>query len=439
MGSGITSGRAARMWKVGALTTQVGSSYLLQGLLKPFRSVGAHERDLLDTHVRNALRIVESSRELRGAFTKAVQMLSMRDDLFPGEALEVLSSVQSAVPPMDARTIRRQIERELGRPPEKVFHRFWPEAFAAASLGQVHRAELADGEPVVVKVQYPGVEKTVGEDLRNIGALLDVMTRIARDVLGQNVDTAEITAELETRLREEIDYTQEARNLELFGELFEDDDEIEIPEVIPELSTRRVLTMTFLDGYPLADVLAPGVDRELKDWVALKYTRTVLRQILRFGALHTDPHPGNYLVTYHPRLGILDFGSIRTFPDALRLAYLDLCRGLLAGKDEAVADACVRLGFLGEGDDPAPLLGILRVLLEPVLVDREYAPGEYRSIERAMSAAQVALEHRLFRAPGHRVFLLRALVGLESWVKQLGTVANWRRLLEEEVTAATLR
>jgi len=436
MSSGITSGRALRFFKVGSLTTQVGSSYLWQGLLRPFRSIDAHERDLLDTHVRNAVRIVESSKELRGAFTKLVQMLSMRDDLLPSEALGILSVVQSSVPPMDARLARRQIEKELGKPPEKIFRRFWPKAFAAASLGQVHRAELHDGTPVVIKVQYPGVEKTVEQDLENIGALLEVLGRIGRDVMRQEIDVAEITAELEARLREEVDYRHEARNAARFAELFAEDPEIEIPVVFPELSSRRVLTMGFVEGYPIADVLAPGIDRELKDWVAIKYVRALLRQIFRFGVVHTDPNPGNYLVTFHPRLAILDFGSIRVLPDELRRAYVDFARALLDGDEIGLTDACRRLGFLGENDAAGPFLEILRNLFEPVLVDDDYDPAGYRSIDKAMQAAQLAVEHRLFRAPGHRVFLMRALVGLESYVKQLGTVTNWRRIFAQEIRAA---
>ncbi|MGH7819828.1 MAG: ABC1 kinase family protein [Candidatus Binatia bacterium] len=433
----IISGRALRMWKVGALTTQVGSSYLFTNLLKPFRSVDAHQRELLDTHVRNALRIVESSKELRGTFTKLVQMLSMRDDLFPAEALDVLSVVQSSVPPMNPKVIRRTIEAELGEPPERLFRRFWPDAFAAASLGQVHRAELRGGEPVVVKIQYPGVEKTVEQDLRNVDALLEILTRIAGDVFRHEIDAAEVGRELRERLREELDYEQEARNLRRFRGLFADDEEIEIPEAHAELSTRRVLTMGRIDGYPMVEMLAPGVDRELKDWIAIKYCRTLLRQVLRFGVLHTDPHPGNYLVTYHPHLGILDFGSIRTFPDPLRRAYVDLCRAFLERDEDGIAEACRRLGFLGETEPPGPLISVLECLLEPLLVDREYDPAEYRSIDKAVRAAQTVIENRLFHAPGHRVFLLRALVGLESYVKQLGTVANWRRIFAEEVEAAS--
>jgi predicted unusual protein kinase regulating ubiquinone biosynthesis (AarF/ABC1/UbiB family) len=436
MTQSITSGRARRMFKVGTLTGQVGSSYLWQSFLRPFRSLDAHQRELLDAHVRNALRIVESSAELRGAFTKLVQMLSMRDDLFPTQAIEVLAAARSSVPPMPYRMIRERIRAELGKPPERLFKHFEREAFAAASLGQVHRAELESRQTVVVKVQYPGVEQTVEEDLQNLRALLQALTRLGRDVMRQRIDTTGVHRELAERLREELDYRREAANIERFRALFAEDDEIEVPEVFAELSTRRVLTMSFLEGYPLADVLAPGVDRDLKDWVAIKYFRTVCRQILRFGVLHTDPQPANYLVTYHPKLGILDFGSIRVFSEELRVSYVRLARALLAKDRSEMVTACRALDYLGDGDSPDAMITILENLLEPLLEDREYDFARYRSLDKAMEVAAVAVEKGLYRTPGHRVFLVRALVGLDAYVKQLGTVANWRRIFEEEVEAS---
>ena len=306
--STLARGRAKRVLKVGTLTTSVGSSYIWQALKRPFQAKDRHQRALLDTHIRNALRIVESSKELKGAFMKAVQMLSMRDDILPQEALDVLKIVQSDVPPMSYAEIRSQLEAELGAAPEKLFASFEKEAFAAVSLGQVHRAVLKSGDNVVVKVQYPGIEETVEQDLQNLKALLDIVTLIGRDVMRQDIDQSEIYQELEERLHEELDYVNEAKNIALFQRMFSDDDEVLIPRVFPALSSRRVLTMSELEGYRFAEILAPGVEQSLKDWVCIKYFRVFWRQVFEFGTLHTDPHPGNYLVTYHPKLAILEIG-----------------------------------------------------------------------------------------------------------------------------------
>ncbi len=423
----LTRGRAKRVLKVGELATSVGSSYVWQALRWPFRSADKREQALLDTHIRNAIKIVERSKELRGAFMKLVQMLSMRDDILPTEALQVLSVVQSSVPPMDYAVIRKQIVRELGRPPEAVFASFDEEAFAAASLGQVHKARLKTGEEVVVKVQYPGVEETVKQDLQNIKALLQTFTLIGRDVMRQKIDESDVYRELEERLHEELDYVNEAKNIALFQKMFRDDDEVIIPQVYPDVSSRRILTMTLVEGYPFQDILSPGVDQSLKDWVALKYFRVLWRQIFEFGVLHTDPHPGNYLVTYHPKLAILDFGSVRIFPEEIRKAYHRMAKAILARDEATMADCFVRLGFLDPGEQPKALVRIMYVIFEPVLQDRRYDPRNFNSVEKGMEIAAIGFENRLFKAPGHRVFLARALMGLDAYLKQFGTVTNWHR------------
>jgi len=435
----LTTGRTRRALKVGSLTTQVGGSYLLSALKRPFQTRDERQREMLDTHLKNAVRIVERSQELKGTFLKLMQMLSMRHDLLPAEVLDILSVVQSDVPPMPFEMIRAQIVRELGKPPEKLFASLDEQAFAAASLGQVHRGRLSSGEEIVVKVQYPGVEDTVAQDLKNVKALLHTFTLIARDVLRQPVDVGEVYHELDERLGEELDYENEARNTTLFREMFRDDDEIVVPEVYPELTSRRVLTLSYVEGYKLADVLAPGVDQELKDWVAVKYFRTLWRQIFEFGTVHTDPHPGNYLVTFHPKLAILDFGSIRIFPEPIRRAYLALARGLLDRDHATMAEALLALGFIGRGDDPKPMIEMLEIFFEPAFQDRDYDPREYNSVDRAMSAAVIRLEHRVFRSPGHAVFLSRALVGLDAYLQQFGTVANYHRLFEACVSQAEKR
>jgi predicted unusual protein kinase regulating ubiquinone biosynthesis (AarF/ABC1/UbiB family) len=262
-------------------------------------------------------------------------------------------------------------------------------------------------------------------------ALLHVFTLIARDVLRQKFDASEIYQEMEERLQEELDYVHEANNLALFQRLFADDDEVLIPHVHPDFSSRRVLTMEFIDGYKLQDILAPGIDKELKDWVAIKYFQITWRQICEFGILHTDPHPGNYLVTYHPKLAMLDFGSVRVFPEKIRKSYHDLAKAILARDEKTMARCFVLLGFLNPGADPAPLVRVMYIIFEPVLEDRPYDPRDFDSVSKTMEITTIGLENRIFNAPGHRLFLVRALLGLDSYIHQFGTVTNWHRLFRE--------
>ena len=435
----LTQGRAKRALQVGSLATSVSSSYAWNALKQSFQSADAKERELFELHLKNALKIVEGSHELRGAFMKLIQILSMRSDLFPTEVLDILAVVQSSVPPMDYELIRTQVKSELGKEPEQLFRSFDKNAFAAASLGQVHRAQLRSGTQVVVKVQYPGVGETVEQDLKNLKALLNALTLIARDVMRQNFDATELYQEMEERLREELDYVNEAKNIAIFQRLFAGDDEVIIPRVYPDFSSRHVLTLERIEGYKFQDVLAPGVDRELKDWVAVKYFEITWRQICSFGVLHTDPHPGNYLITYHPKIAILDFGSVRLFPDEIRAGYRRLAQAVLAQDEKTMAECFLELGYLDPGDDPEPLVRIMYLLFEPVLEDRPYDPRDFHAVERAREVTNISLRHRIFKTPGHRLFLVRALLGLESYVQQFGTMTNWHRIFRRCVTVTSKR
>jgi len=249
-------------------------------------------------------------------------------------------------------------------------------------------------------------------------------------VMRQKIDQSEVYRELEERLHEELDYINEAKNIALFQKMFRDDDEVIIPDVYPDLSSRRVLTMSLVEGYAFKDILGPGVEQSLKDWVAIKYFRVLWRQIFEHGVLHTDPNPGNYLVTYHPKLAILDFGSIRIFPEPIRKAYHQLARAILAGDRATMADCFVRLDFLDRDDDPEPVFRIMSIVFEPVLDDQVSDPRDYNTVERGMEIAAIAFEHRIFKDPGHRVFLARALMGLDAYLKQFGTVTNWHRVFK---------
>ncbi|HLI79399.1 MAG TPA: AarF/ABC1/UbiB kinase family protein [Candidatus Binataceae bacterium] len=432
----LTTGRARRAMKMGELASQVGYSYLWTSLRRPFLNAGARERELLETHIKNARRIVEGSAQLRGAFLKLIQMLSMRHDLLPSEALDVLKATQSGVPPMSYPMIAEQIRKELGRKPEQLFRNFDQTAFAAASLGQVHRAKLKDGRDVAVKVQYPGVEGTVDQDLKNLKILLTTLGSIARDVMRQKVDDRTIYSELEVRLKEELDYYLEARNMTEYGKFFADDPDIIVPEVVKDLSSRRVLTMTFIDGYPLIDVLGSVVEEDLRRWVARKCSEFAWRQVLEFGVLHTDFHPGNYLVTFHPKLGVLDFGSVRRFSEPVRKGYLQVAKAIIDEDDKSLAAGMVKLGYIDRAQDPAPMLQVMRILFEPMYTDGEFDPASYDTVKKAQQVGELALENKLYKSPDHSVFLMRALVGLEGIITRLGVKENYRSIFERCVERA---
>jgi predicted unusual protein kinase regulating ubiquinone biosynthesis (AarF/ABC1/UbiB family) len=186
----------------------------------------------------------------------------------------------------------------------------------------------------------------------------------------------------------------------------------------------------------LSDIFGQGTDLELRTWVARKYYELVWRQILEFGVLHTDPQPGNYLVTWHPRLGVLDFGSVRHFSEAVRGASLQLAEAIIERNDRALATALLKLGYLDREQDPAPMVQIIYILFEPVIADRLYHPDEYDAVAKATTVGELAFEHKLYKSPRHSIFLLRALIGLDGIMKGLRVKMNYCALFKECVRDA---
>jgi len=427
----IREGRARRLWSVGSLSGAIGGSYLWQMLRRPFRSDDDAKTSLLAAHVRNAERLIEGSSELRGAFTKLVQMLSMRTDLLPAEAVDVLAAARSSVPPMPFEKVRDVLEAELGSSVDRLFARFDTSAVAAASLGQVHRARLVDGTEVAVKVQYPGIERSVGQDVKNLKALLRVLARLGAEVTRRTIDVDGVARELEERLLEELDYRIEADNAETFRRLLADDPEIVVPRVHRSHSATRVLTLDWVEGYPLEHVMAPGMDRSVQDWCAEKLFRLFYRQVLELGVIQTDPHPGNYHVTHHPKLVMLDFGSVRRLPDDVRLGYVALARAIVSDDEAAIAAAGRRLGFVA--DDATTFVDVMRLAAEPLRIDAPTNARDYDVVERATRAMEMHLHGPPILAPGHHVFISRALIGLDGYLRAFGTERNWHAILRDQL------
>jgi len=189
--------------------------------------------------------------------------------------------------------------------------------------------------------------------------------------------------------------------------------------------------MTYVDGYRLGDVFGLATDAKLRAWVARKYYCLLWRQILEFGVLHTDPQPGNYLVTYHPKLAVLDFGSVRHFSEPVRKSSLALAQAIIAGDDRAMAAALVKLGYLDRAQEPAPMVKIIYMLFEPVITDRAYHPDEFDAIGKAAAVGEIAFEHKLYKSPRHSIFLIRALIGLDGIMKGLDAKMNYAALFRE--------
>lgn len=291
----------------------------------------------------------EALEELGPAFVKLGQILSTRADLLPPAYIVELERLQDQVPSEPFDQIRLTVERELGTTIELAFRHFVEVPLAAASIGQVHAAELPDGTRVVVKVQRTGIERTIVEDLD----ILSGMARMgeARSPLLRQADVTGLVKEFSWTIRSELDYRREAANADLFHSALNDGVTVRIPKSFPTHSSRRVLTMERIDGERIDQMRKRAVNGVSPEEIAHRLVGTTADQILRIGTFHADPHPGNFLVCANGALGILDYGMVGTIDERLRERLMLLAIAVSARDSTRIVDELALLGVLSAGWD----------------------------------------------------------------------------------------
>src|SRR6476659_1204396 len=266
--------RFRRLRMLGTLQAQIAAAYAFYWLRGWFKGADESKKLLAETHWRTAMRILDSMSYLRGAAMKVGQTLANFPDIAPREFVETLEKLHYTAPPMHWSLLKEMVFNELNEEPENLFSAFDKRAFAAASLGQVHAARLKTGEEVAVKIQYPGIARTIREDIRNL-LLCMLPGRLSREW----ESTKEQLDDVRVRLERETDYEQEAGSLERVRKLFHEDDGIIVPRVYPQYSTARVLTMERLPGVHLDAFLATDPSQELRNEFARKITRFLYRML----------------------------------------------------------------------------------------------------------------------------------------------------------------
>jgi predicted unusual protein kinase regulating ubiquinone biosynthesis (AarF/ABC1/UbiB family) len=376
---------------------------------------GAHANDL-----RQALG------GLKGPLMKVAQMLATIPDALPPEYAEELAKLQASAPPMGKPFVRRRMASELGPDWRSRFAEFDLEAAAAASLGQVHRATLPDGRLAACKLQYPNIESAVDADLAQLKILFAVYRR-----WDKAIDTSRIYEEIAERLREEVDYEREARHIALYEHILSGEPQVSVPDVVPELSTRRLLTMGWLTGRPLMEFRS--ADQETRNQIAIAMFRAWYIPFYRVGVIHGDPHPGNYTVRGDLGVNLLDFGCVRVFPPSFVKGVTDLYWALARGDRDLAVSAYERWGFRGLSNEMIDVLnewaGFLYGPLmkdEPRLIQQTNS-GQYGR-EVAQKVHQKLRELGGVTPPREFVFMDRAAVGLGSVFMHLKANINWYRL-----------
>ena len=371
---------------------------------------------------------------LKGPLMKVAQILTTIPDALPPEYAAELSELQANAPPMGWPFVRRRMAGELGPDWQSRFTSFGQEAAAAASLGQVHKAVLPDGQVVACKLQYPDMPSTVEADLRQLKIAMAIYHR-----MDNAIQNDEIYKELSERLREELDYLREAAQMRLYHAMLDDIADVHVPTPIAELTTSRLLTMTWLDGGPLQRWIDSDPPLEARNRVAEALFRAWYVPFYRYGVIHGDPHLGNYQVRPDGAVNLLDFGAIRVFPASFARGVIDLFEAIRDKDDEKAAIAYRNWGF----DDITPtkvtvLNGWARFLYEPLLDDRvrriqENEDGQYgRTVAEGVHSGLKSIGG--VRPPREFVLMDRSAVGLGSVFLRLKAELNWSRLYHE-VTA----
>ena len=376
---------------------------------------------------------------IKGPLMKVAQLLATIPEALPKEYVQQLTQLQSNAPAMGWPFVRRRMAAELGPAWRAKFASFEQTAAAAASLGQVHRATaIEDPAPLAVKLQYPDMQSAVEADLNQLKLVFGLYERYDRAI-----STGQIHAEIAARLREELDYGLEARHMALYGRMLADETQVHVPVSVPALSTRRLLTMGWLDGEPLLGFVDAHL--ELRNQLAHNMFRAWYVPFYFYGVIHGDPHLGNYSVRPDGSVNLLDFGCIRTFQPSFVQGVIDLYHALMRSDRDLAVHAYETWGFKNLAAETIEILNRWAAYVYAPLMDdrarkiQDTSTGVYGR-EIAETVHQDLRKIGGVAPPREFVFMDRAAVGLGSVFLHLKAEVNWHRLfnslIEDFSTAA---
>jgi predicted unusual protein kinase regulating ubiquinone biosynthesis (AarF/ABC1/UbiB family) len=416
------SARAARYARVGA---NVGA---LAARMASNRLTGARDGRT------QALALASALGSLKGPLMKVAQMLATIPEALPADYAEALMKLQAQAPPMGAAFVKRRMQAELGPNWRARFADFDLHPAAAASLGQVHRAVAHDGERLACKLQYPNMASAVEADLVELDLIFSIHRR-----MGAVIDTSEIAGEIGARIREELDYDREAKLAALYQIMLAPSPHIRVPRVFNELSTKRLLTLEWLDGDRL--VTFEDAPQAPRNAIATALFDAWWRPFSRYGIIHGDPHLGNYTIAAEGErvaaLNLFDYGCIRIFPARFVGGVVDLYRGLRDDEEARIVHAYETWGFVGLKRQTIEALNIwARFIYGPLVDDRVRTiadgvkPGSYGRHE-AFAVHQALKAQGPLTVPREFVFMDRAAIGLGGVFLRLRAELNFHRLFEQ--------
>jgi predicted unusual protein kinase regulating ubiquinone biosynthesis (AarF/ABC1/UbiB family) len=398
---------------------QVGKNYAAHYL----KSLTGNGDDSTDLYRKTAEDMFGQFTKLRGTALKIAQSFSIDQGFLPEEFSEVMSKAQYQVPPINRTLVRSIIKRELGQYPEQLFESFNTEAIAAASIGQVHRATLKDGTDVAVKIQYPGVRDTISSDIA-------LAKTIFKQLVAKGTDLTPYIEEVQNTLLKETDYTQEGQSIDRFHKRFSSSDVV-TPEWVPDYSTERVLTMTYIDGVHLNEFLSNNPDQNEKNKFGQLLWDFFHDQIKDRKEVHADTHPGNFLFTNDGKLGVIDFGCVKSFPQDFFMNYLKLLPTHLNRIDDEIKALYKELNvLLGDPEEDKKEKEVFEfcknygyTFAMPYLTDTfNFGDKEYKSMLKGYTKNPPFSNKP--RGNKHFIYTTRVHLGLYHLLMTLGATVN---------------
>jgi predicted unusual protein kinase regulating ubiquinone biosynthesis (AarF/ABC1/UbiB family) len=429
-GVAVPQSRIARLVGLGLAAGELAVGGAVEGL----RRLGSPARTGAGSvflTAAGAERLAARLARLRGAAMKLGQLLSLEGDhLVPPEFAGALAQLRAGASPMPRDQLHRVLGREWGAGWARRFAHFDEDPIAAASIGQVHRARTVGGAELAIKVQYPGVARSIDGDVDNVAVLLRLL-----NLLPLGIDVAGLAAEAKRQLHAEADYLAEGRHLARYRRLVADEPGLLVPRVYPELTTARVLAMQYVVGEPLEALAAADVPQRSRDAVGAALQRLLYRELFEFRTMQTDPNAGNYLWDAPTgRLALLDFGATQQLPRELVDRYRRITRAVLARDRARIASVAAEIGYLGVDDPPRrveAVVDVIELVCEPLRNRGAYDFGASDLPARAHELGfDLAFRQGLLRTPPPQtLFLHRKLVWNYLLLKRIGARVDARALV----------
>jgi predicted unusual protein kinase regulating ubiquinone biosynthesis (AarF/ABC1/UbiB family) len=429
--SDVPQSRLGRLARIGFAAGELAVGGAIEGLRRLGKPTDPKAGSAMFT-VGAARRLAERLSKLRGAAMKLGQLISLQgEEVLPPEFAQALAVLRSSASPMPPEQLHRVLGREYGKGWERRFAEFNDEPIAAASIGQVHRARTHDGRELALKIQYPGVAKSINSDVDNVATLL----RMA-NVLPIDIDVRGIANEAKRQLQQEADYEAEGRFLEQYAKLVADDQDLLVPKMHWDFTTPRVMAMDFIEGVPLEAMAGADVPQKTRDKLGLALERLMFRELFEFRVMQTDPNFANYL--FQPdteRLVLLDFGATQEFSAEFVARYRRITRAVIARDRATIAEEAMAIGYLDKRSPPEHVEAAVDVILlvcEPLQHRGRYDFGASNLPARARDLGfDLAFKQGLLKAPPpDTMFLHRKLAGIYLLVARLGSRIDVRKLIQ---------